>query len=570
MQQVPDFSAVIMQVADNPLVGPKPDQTLQFKRPQLAVCLEGMMQDASTPAEKQFNQQQMHGIIAAMSQLPSLQHHVVGLTPVHMGQKRAELHLSFKDASAQHRHALVTAGSLSVTLVGAAQPVSFPVRTVQCKQLPDITVVRMHNVPASINVRGLTSCLLRHCGYGDDHTVVAEYGGDLPGPISALASTWCRTDVCIAEVRAPVQAAKLRQLPSAFTCLGQQVSVSVQPSILSKAHQYRQQRAAAQDTSPTTQTPVLSSRQKRHRRQKAKGKQSARPPSGQPSQRAPLMSTFKSATSAPVVSVPPCMGPLQRPLDPFVDLGAQRGKAGLGHHPLAPMVTDAPASVAVAQPGTSSPMHVDAAGSSPPARPTASLPSTPTRSAQVSLPSPPQRVVQPPMPRDMAMPQASALPSPPVPADFPDSPTASAMLLWAEDIDVPVSVARSAVLHLHQEQPSQVQAHASSSSVALAPALQGLMLEAIRVVSRGTSDSGVVDEILAAPAQPSSSSELLPPDQCSSPPVTGTSSEADEPPAASYAEALQTPPVAPRRTSRVSKPAPQFWLSTPPDPGGAQ
>ena len=46
------------------------------------------------------------------------------------------------------------------------------------------------------------------------------------------------------------------------------------------------------------------------------------------------------------------------------------------------------------------------------------------------------------MPKDATMPQASPAP---VPEHFPDGAAASAMLLWAEDVDVPLDTARQAV-----------------------------------------------------------------------------------------------------------------------------
>ena len=60
---------------------------------------------------------------------------------------------------------------------GAAAPVTLPVSTVASKQLPDVTVVRMHNVPGGINVHGLMDCLLKHFQFGPEYTVVSEYGG---------------------------------------------------------------------------------------------------------------------------------------------------------------------------------------------------------------------------------------------------------------------------------------------------------------------------------------------------------------------------------------------------------
>ncbi len=78
-------------------------------------------------------------------------------------------------------------------------------------------------------------CLLKHFQFGPEYTVVSEYGRDASGDIAAAIPTWCHSDVCIVEHRAPVSDAKLDRLASAFTCFGQQISVSVQPSIL-KSH----------------------------------------------------------------------------------------------------------------------------------------------------------------------------------------------------------------------------------------------------------------------------------------------------------------------------------------------
>ena len=79
---------------------------------------------------------------------------------MHADQKTAELHLCPQDTAAQQRQQLATAGSLQVRLLGAQRLTTLPLRTVQCKQLPDITVVRVHNLPAAINVEGLMACLL--------------------------------------------------------------------------------------------------------------------------------------------------------------------------------------------------------------------------------------------------------------------------------------------------------------------------------------------------------------------------------------------------------------------------
>ena len=266
MQRVSDLSAVLLGLHDKPLLGPK--------RPQLAIKLQALMQPASSAAAKHANNNLVNQAIAAMYQHPLLHEHVVGWAPMRSGQHSAEVHLCFRDASAQHRQQLAATGSIQLTMHGAAAPVSLPVSTVAARQLPDVTLVRMHNVPGGINVHGLMGALLEHFQFGPGYSVLSEYGGDACGDIAAVTPLWCRSDVCIAELRAPVHDAKLSKLPSAFTCFGQQVSVSVQPSILAKAHAY-QQRAQAQPTEVLSPASVQSPRQKRRRAQKARAQQAA-------------------------------------------------------------------------------------------------------------------------------------------------------------------------------------------------------------------------------------------------------------------------------------------------------
>ncbi len=52
---------------------------------------------------------------------------------------------------------------------GAAAPVTLPVSTVTSKQRPDVTVVRMHNVPGGINVLGLFFLFFFFVGGKDIH-----------------------------------------------------------------------------------------------------------------------------------------------------------------------------------------------------------------------------------------------------------------------------------------------------------------------------------------------------------------------------------------------------------------
>ena len=338
MRRCPDLSTVLASLYDKPLLGPKPNQLLVFKRPQLAVKLESLMQAATSAAAKHMNNSLVNQAIAAMYQHPQLHDHVVGWAPVRSGQLNSEVHLSFKDASAQHRQQLASTGAIQVTMPGAAAPVSLPVSTVAAKQLPEVTVVRLHNVPGGINVHGLMACLLKHFQFGPEYSVVSEYGGDVSGDIAAVTPAWCRSDVCIAELRAPIQDAKLSQLPAAFTCFGQQISVSVQPSLLAKAHLYQQR---AQTQPPTQQQTVLQSpRHRRRQQQQARAKKAASQPSSQHQQQQRLQSL--QTTFCPAMSADGDLGSqgrvaLARPLDPVSDLGGQQGRAGLGHSVPEPM-----------------------------------------------------------------------------------------------------------------------------------------------------------------------------------------------------------------------------------------
>ena len=296
------------------------------------------MQAADTATAKHSNHSLVHQAIAALYLHPQLHEHVVGWAPVRGGQLNAKVHLYFKDTSARHRQQLASGGAIQVTMPGAATPISLPISTVAAKQLPEVTVVRLHNVPGAINVHGLMACLLKHFRFGPEYSVVSEYGGDVSGDIAAVTPTWCRSDVCIAELKAPVQDAKLRRLPAAFTCFGQQVSVSIQPSLLAKAHRYQHQ-AGAQ---PQAQQPAMSRspRQQRRQRQQGRARKAAARSPDQQQQQHPVLSlaeTFRPAVSADGELVSQGRVALTRPLDPVSDLGGQQGRAGLGHSAPVPM-----------------------------------------------------------------------------------------------------------------------------------------------------------------------------------------------------------------------------------------
>ncbi|DBA85857.1 TPA: hypothetical protein ACH3X1_005405 [Trebouxia sp. C0004] len=251
MGRCPDLSAVLAGLYDKPLLGPKPDQLLVFKRPQLAVMLESLMQAANSAAAKHMNNSLVNEAIAAMYQHPQLHDHVVGWAPVRSGQLNTEVHLSFKDASAQHDQ-------------DAAAGID------RCHS-------SNHAWGSSASQLTCQHSSSQAAARGD--SVISEYGGDVSGDIAAVTPAWCRSDVCIAELRAPVQDAKLCQLPDAFTCFGQRVSVSVQPSLLAKAHLYRQR---VQTQPPAQQQTISQSpRQRRRQQKKARAKKAASQPSGQ-------------------------------------------------------------------------------------------------------------------------------------------------------------------------------------------------------------------------------------------------------------------------------------------------
>ncbi len=356
-----------------------------------------------------------------------------------------------------------------------------------------------------------------------------------------MASTWCRTDVSIAEVRAPACDAKLSQLPTAFSCLGQQVSVSVQNSILGKAYVYQQRMQAAQLHAAPAPLAPLSPRQKRRLKQKAKAKH---------------LATFQPASSEANNINVASRAPLSRPLDPIADLGGQQGRAGLG--------LGRPTSLQV---GDNSPPNPQLAG--------AGNHPTPMQSEA----SPPDA----PSPADTSMPQAAEPPAPPVPADFPDTPNVSAMMLWAQDRDVSTVHARQAVLHMHEHHFGQLSQHATDSAVALPHMLEPFMVLAIRAVTGDASFESEVDTaaaLLSASSQScsSTSAQQL---HCSPPnaqpaaaqlptSAAATAAAAAAAAATAAASASTAHPAPPRRSSRTPQPVQEFWRGTAAGPGGAQ
>ena len=536
MRRLPDLSAVLVGLHDKPLLGPKPDQLLIFKRPQLAVKLQAIMQPTDSAAAKHANNNLVNQAVAAMYQHPLLRDNVMGWAPVRGGQHSAEVHLCFRDASAQQRQQLAATGSIQLTMHGAAAPVSLPVSTVAAKQLPDVTLVRMHNVPAGINVHGLMGSLLEHFQLGVEYTVLSEYGGDASGDIAAVTPLWCRSDVCIAEVRAPVHDARLSKLPSAFTCFGQQVSVSVQPSILAKAHAY-QHRSQAPATEVLCPATVQSPRHKRRRGQKARAQrvalshqQQQQQQQQQRQQRPPLQSLH--ATFTPAVCAQDSLPPvgrlaLKRALDPVSDLGGQHGRAGLGHSATVPMRVEQNHQVSPRSFGIAS----------------ASEDGLADMQSSAAQPEVSQRIV------DDCMLQAGPLMVPPLPEDFPDSPTVSAMLLWAGEHDLSVQHARQAVLHLHQHSAHELAQHANGSHVSLPEPIQALLIQTARSLTGDASFAHYLTD-------PEGAAE----------PATAEASAS----ASASVVAACTQPAAPRRSSRVRQPVSDYWVTPPAAPGGAQ
>ena len=233
---------------------------------------------------------------------------------------------------------------------------------------------------------------------------------------------------------------------------------------------------------------------------------------------------------------------MARPLDPVLDLGGQCGRAGLGHQPLEPMQVDpAPAVRSAAS------LSATAAAAAPPSADPSPMQVQPTllaKSASIQPPAQSALAGHPSQPAraqqldsvDVSMPQA-ALPmgaDASVSSDFPDSPAASAMLLWAEEFDLPLTDARQAVLHVHAHHAKQIRQHATGSHVRLASPLQELMPRAVRIVTG--------DATFNKPSQPANAPHSK----------------------------QQTASAAPRRSNRQHKPASQFWHVPPGPMGGHQ
>ena len=261
---------------------------------------------------------------------------------------------------------------------------------------------------ASMSMR--MDCLLKYFQFGPEFNLVSEYGDDASGDIAAAIPTWCRSDVCVAVLRAPVSDAKLARPPSAFTCFGQQISVSVQPSIqgtvepaqgsitcatagrLQRPHCRPEPNAAAKDKAALKQA---------HQQQKQQQQQA-------------LHAAFYPAASVDNVALTSRLV-LGRPLDPVLDLGGQRCRAGLGHSAPTLMDLDPQQSKSVAQ--------VNSGALLPPAAACMKATDGPSTSAVPAAVADPTFAAGP-TPADTPM-----LPVVPlsVPPEYPDTAVSSAM-----------------------------------------------------------------------------------------------------------------------------------------------
>ena len=156
---------------------------------------------------------------------------------------------------------------------------------------------------------------------------------------------------------------------------------------------------------------------------------------------------------------------------------------------------------------------------------------------------------------DASMPQAAPPPLPPLPKDFPDNPTTSAIFLWAEDHELSVLDAWQAVLHLHQHNAQELAQHASGSHVSLPEPkslpepIQALLVQTVRSLTGNASFASHLTEPQAAAVAASPSASTSP---------------------SASATATCNQPTTPRRSGRVRQPVSEYWKTPPAAPGGAQ
>ena len=70
-----------------------------------------------------------------------------------------------------------------------------------------------------------------------------------------------------------------------------------------------------------------------------------------------------------------------------------------------------------------------------------------------------------------------------VPPDFSDTALSSAMCLWTKDVDIPVDIARQAILCVQANTALELSQHPSADCACLSKPLQELMVTAVRAVN---------------------------------------------------------------------------------------
>ena len=217
----------------------------------------------------------------------------------------------------------------------------------------------------------------------------------------------------------------------------------------------------------------LSPRTKRRQHQRTRAEKAALKQAHQQQQQQQRQQALHAAfhPAASVDNVPPATRlVLGRPLDPVLDLAGHRGRAGLGHSMPTLMDLD-PQSKSVAQ--------VSSGSLLPPAAASMEVtdgPSTSDVPAAVADPT----LAAGPTPADTPMLPAAPLSVTP---DFPDTAVSSAMCLWAEDVDIPVDIARQAVLYVHAKFASELSPHPAADCTCLSKPLQELMVTAVKAVT---------------------------------------------------------------------------------------
>ncbi len=261
-------------------------------------------------------------------------------------------------------------------------------------------------------------CLLKHFQFGPEYSEVSEDGGDASGDIAAAIPTWCRTDVGTAELRAPVSVAKLARLPSAFTCFGQQLSMSVQPSILAKAHLYQHGLNLVQQQAESTPASSLLPRTKRRQKTKARIQKAALKQANQQQQQQQQQALHAAVHPAASVDIVLLQTDWLWGAPLTLDLGGQRDTAGLGQSAPILMDLDPQQSKSAAQVSSGSLLT--------PAKAFMQATDSPSTSAVPAAVADPALAAGPTLAETPMLP-AESLPEPP---DFPDAAVSPEMCVF--------------------------------------------------------------------------------------------------------------------------------------------